>query len=363
MSTTVLPRPVVAPQGDAPLVEVSNLTVRFKNADATVHAVNGVDFSLKAGEVLGILGESGSGKSVTLKTLMRLLPEKKTQIGGSMRVAGHDVLALDRAGLIAFRGRVASMIFQEPMLAFDPVFTVGQQIAETVIQHEGIGRDAALARALEMLERVQIPSAKRRLDAYPHEMSGGMRQRAMIALALACKPQLLLADEPTTALDATVQIQSLLLLSQLQKEMGMGVIFVTHDVGAAVEVADRIAVMYAGRFIETGDVRSVIRTPGHPYTQGLLAANVLPGTGKNAGVRGDRIEAIPGAPPNMVTLAPGCAFAPRCKWAENRCSTTLPAEFSSATPRGPHVVRCVRADAAALAAAATGTSAAVAAQA
>jgi peptide/nickel transport system ATP-binding protein len=191
----------------APLVEVSNLTVHFKNADATVHAVNGVDFSLKAGEVLGILGESGSGKSVTLKTLMRLLPEKKTKIGGSMRVAGQDVLALDRAGLIAFRGRVASMIFQEPMLAFDPVFTVGQQIAETVIQHEGISRAAAMARALEMLERVQIPSAKRRLDAYPHEMSGGMRQRAMIALALACKPQLLLADEPTTALDATVQIQ------------------------------------------------------------------------------------------------------------------------------------------------------------
>ena len=337
--------------GEPALVEVSKLSVRFDSTDATVHAVNGVDFSLKAGEVLGILGESGSGKSVTLKTLMRLLPEKKARIGGSMRVAGHDVLALDRAGLIAFRGRVASMIFQEPMLAFDPVFTVGQQIAETVIQHERISRAAATARALEMLERVQIPSAKRRLDAYPHEMSGGMRQRAMIALALACKPQLLLADEPTTALDATVQIQILLLLRQLQKEMGMAVIFVTHDVGAAVEVADRIAVMYAGRFIETGDVRSVIRSPGHPYTQGLLAANVLPGTGKNAGVRGDRIEAIPGAPPNMVTLPPGCAFAPRCKWAEDRCGTTLPAEFSSATPGGPHVVRCVRAEAGATAAA------------
>ena len=342
----------VASATDAPLVEVSNLTVRFKNADATVHAVNGVDFKLRAGEVLGILGESGSGKSVTLKTLMRLLPEKKTHIGGSMRVAGHDVLALNRTGLIDFRGRVASMIFQEPMLAFDPVFTIGQQIAETVLQHERISRAAATARALEMLERVQIPSAKRRLDAYPHEMSGGMRQRAMIALALACKPQLLLADEPTTALDATVQIQILLLLRQLQQEMGMAVIFVTHDVGAAVEVADRIAVMYAGRFVESGDVRSVIRAPGHPYTQGLLAANVLPGTGKNAGVRGDRIEAIPGAPPNMVTLAPGCAFAPRCKWAEDRCGTTLPAEISSVTTSGLHTVRCVRADVAATAPAA-----------
>ena len=334
----------------APLVEVANLTVHFKNADATVHAVNGVDFTLNAGEVLGILGESGSGKSVTLKTLMRLLPEKKTTITGTMRVAGHDVLALDRAGLIGFRGRVASMIFQEPMLAFDPVFTIGQQIAETVIQHEHVSRAAAMARALEMLERVQIPSAKRRLDAYPHEMSGGMRQRAMIALALACKPQLLLADEPTTALDATVQIQILLLLRQLQKEMGMAVIFVTHDVGAAVEVSDRIAVMYAGRFVESGDVRTVIRTPGHPYTQGLLAANVLPGTGVNAGKRGERIEAIPGAPPNMVTLAQGCAFEPRCKWAEDRCGTRVPELFpsqpsaagTSAGSSGAHLVRCVR---------------------
>jgi len=327
---------------NTPLVEVTNLSVHFRNADATVHAVNGVDFTLNAGEVLGILGESGSGKSVTLKTLMRLLPEKKTTIGGSMRVAGHDVLSLDRAGLIAFRGRVASMIFQEPMLAFDPVFTIGQQIAETVIQHEGVSRDAAMARALEMLERVQIPSAKRRLEAYPHEMSGGMRQRAMIALALACKPQLLLADEPTTALDATVQIQILLLLRQLQKEMGMAVIFVTHDVGAAVEVSDRIAVMYAGRFVETGDVRTVIRKPGHPYTQGLLAANVLPGTGIHAGKRGDRIEAIPGAPPNMVTLAPGCAFEPRCKWAEERCATKIPAPLPSADGGASHLVRCVR---------------------
>ena len=330
----------------APLVEVSNLSVRFQNADATVHAVNGIDFTLHAGEVLGILGESGSGKSVTLKTLMRLLPEKKAHISGHMRVAGHDVLALDRAGLIAFRGRVASMIFQEPMLAFDPVFTIGQQIAETVLQHENVSRDAARARALEMLERVQIPSAKRRLDAYPHEMSGGMRQRAMIALALACRPQLLLADEPTTALDATVQIQILLLLRQLQKEMGMAVIFVTHDVGAAVEISDRIAVMYAGRFVETGDVRSVIRSPGHPYTQGLLAANVLPGTGIHAGKRGDRIEAIPGAPPNMVTLAPGCAFAPRCKWAEERCGTrvpeAVPAAEKTAAASVAHTVRCVR---------------------
>ena len=340
MTTAAVARP------PTPLVRVTDLTVRFVNHDASVHAVNGVSFDLERGEVLGILGESGSGKSVTLKTLMRLLPARKTRLGGAINVAGQDVMALDARGLTAYRGSVVSMIFQEPMLAFDPVFTIGYQIAEAVVQHEGVSRAAGMQRALEMLERVQIPSARRRLDAYPHEMSGGMRQRAMIALALACKPQLLLADEPTTALDATVQIQILLLLRQLQKEMGMAVIFVTHDVGAAVEVSDRIAVMYAGRFVETGDVRTVIRKPGHPYTQGLLAANVLPGTGIHAGQRGDRIEAIPGAPPNMVTLAPGCAFEPRCKWAEERCGTRVPEPLPSADGGASHgishLVRCVR---------------------
>ena len=323
-----------------PLVKVDNLTVHFTSADATVHAVNGVSFSLERGGVLGILGESGSGKSVTLKTMMRLLPARKTRLGGSVNVAGHDVMNLDARGLTAYRGRVVSMIFQEPMLAFDPVFTIGQQIAEAVVKHEGVSNAAAMARALEMLERVQIPSAKRRLAAYPHEMSGGMRQRAMIALALACKPQLLLADEPTTALDATVQIQILLLLRELQKELGMAVIFVTHDVGVAVEVSDRIAVMYAGRFIETGGVRDIIRGPRHPYTQGLLAANVLPGMqGNTAGAARHRIEAIPGSPPNLVTVPVGCAFAPRCKYAEERCGARFPPPVDvSAT----HSVHCVR---------------------
>ena len=324
---------------DDPLVKVEDLTVHFTSADATVHAVNGVSFTLERGEVLGILGESGSGKSVTLKTMMRLLPARKTRLGGSVKVAGHDVMKLDARGLTAYRGRVVSMIFQEPMLAFDPVFTIGQQIAEAVVRHEGVSRSAATARALEMLERVQIPSAKRRLEAYPHEMSGGMRQRAMIALALACKPQLLLADEPTTALDATVQIQILLLLRELQQEFGMAVIFVTHDVGVAVEVSDRIAVMYAGRFIETGGVREIIRNPRHPYSQGLLAANVLPGTAGNAGAEKQRIEAIPGSPPNLVKVPPGCAFAPRCKYAEERCSTSFP---PSAAVSATHGVHCVR---------------------
>ncbi len=200
----------------APIVSVRDLTVTFAGKP-DVHAVNGVSFDLAPGEVLGILGESGSGKSVTLKTLLRLLPEKRTRIGGTIQVDGHDVVALSGRALADYRGVVASMIFQDPALALDPVYTIGQQIGEAVVRHEGVTKEAARARALEMLDRVRIPSARRRLDAYPHEMSGGMRQRAMIALALACRPKLLLADEPTTALDATVQIQILLLLRELQR--------------------------------------------------------------------------------------------------------------------------------------------------
>ncbi len=220
--------------------------MRFRGAQ-TVHAVNGVSLTLEPGQVLGILGESGSGKSVTLKTLLRLLPESRTDIGGGVRVDGRDVLALNPQDLADYRGAVTSMIFQDPALALDPVYTVGQQIAEAIIRHESISAKAAMARALELLELVRIPSPERRLKAYPHEMSGGMRQRAMIALALAARPKLLLADEPTTALDATVQIQILLLLRQLQRDLGMGMLFVTHDIGVAVEVSDRLAVMYAGR--------------------------------------------------------------------------------------------------------------------
>src|SRR5258707_5880578 len=272
------------------LVEIDHLNIRF-TGERTVHAVNDLSLSLGEGEVLGLLGESGSGKSVTLRALMRLLPRKRTQISGSVNVLGRDVLALDDEALSAFRGQTVSMIFQEPALALDPVYTIGRQISESVMRHEGKSQTEARARALEMLEVVRIPSAKRRLDAYPHEMSGGMRQRAMIALALACKPKILLADEPTTALDATVQIQILLLLRELQREFGMSAIFGTPDIGGAVEVADKLAVMYAGEFVETGTVRELIRDARHPYTRGLLAAN-LHGVKK-----GERLEAIPGAPP------------------------------------------------------------------
>src|SRR3569833_2857538 len=255
------------------IVEIKDLAIRF-TGERTVHAVNGVSLSLGDGEVLGLLGESGSGKSVTMRALMRLLPKKRTQITGSVKVMGRDVLALDDEELSAFRGRTVSMIFQEPGLALDPVYTIGRQIAETVVRHEGKSYAEGNARALEMLDVVRIPSAKRRLDSYPHEMSGGLRHRAMIALALACKPKVLQADEPTTALDATVQIQILLLLRELQREFGMSVIFVTHDIGVAIEICDRVAVMYAGQIVEQGTLRQIVRTPIHPYARGLLASTV-----------------------------------------------------------------------------------------
>jgi len=332
-TATLAERPASAA---APLVSVRDMTVTFVSKDATVHAVNGVSFTLDPGEVLVILGESGSGKSVTLRALMRLLPPRKTVIGGSISVAGQDVLAMGERALEDLRGGVVSMIFQEPMTALDPVFTIGRQIAETIVRHEGVSRAAADARALELLELVQIPSAKRRLANYPHELSGGLRQRAMIAIALACRPKLLLADEPTTALDATVQIQILLLLRKLQQELGMGVIFVTHDLGVAGEIADRVAVMYAGRFVEEGPVAEVMLRPLHPYTQGLMGSTV------HAGLRGTRLAAIPGAPPNLARLPEGCAFAPRCTFADDACRASLPDERR---PVPFHMARCLRVDA------------------
>jgi peptide/nickel transport system ATP-binding protein len=319
-----------------PLVAMENVTVRFKGAQ-TVHAVNGVSLTLEPGKVLGILGESGSGKSVTLKTLLRLLPETRTEIGGKVMVDGKDVLALGAQELSDYRGAVTSMIFQDPALALDPVYTVGEQIAEAIVRHEKLSAKQAMARALELLELVRIPSPERRLKAYPHEMSGGMRQRAMIALALAARPKLLLADEPTTALDATVQIQILLLLRQLQRDLGMGVIFVTHDIGVAVEVSDRLAVMYAGQIVETGTVRELLRDPRHPYTRGLLAANL------HGAKKGERLEAIPGAPPPLNEAPSSCSFAPRCKQAQDICRANLPPAVGLGEGR---LVRCVQAEAA-----------------
>jgi len=315
-----------------PVVAVEELNVRFLARDASVAAVNGVSFEVEAGKVLGILGESGSGKSVTLRALMRLLPAR-AQIEGRIRVAGHDVMRLDEAGLRQVRGRKVAMVFQEPMIALDPVFNIGVQIAETIVRHEAVSYDVAIRRARELLDMVQIPSAARRLKSYPHEMSGGMRQRAMIALALSCRPSVLLADEPTTALDVTVQIQIILLLRQLQQELGMAVIFVTHDVGVAVEVADQIAVMYAGRFVEVGPTEAVIGSPAHPYTAALLTSTVL------GSAFGKRLEAIAGMPPDLRALPAGCSFSPRCRFADERCRAAQPPQFVHAAG---HTTRCLR---------------------
>jgi len=302
-----------------PHVELRDLRVTFTGGKKPVEAVSGVDLRLKRGEVVALIGESGSGKSVTLRSLLRLHPAARTRIEGDIRVAGHEVLKLGTRALADYRGKVASMIFQEPLLALDPVYTVGQQIVESIRRHEGLSAAEANQRALQLFERVRIPSPERRLQAYPHEMSGGMRQRAMIALALACQPQLLLADEPTTALDATVQIQILLLLRELQRELGLSVIFVTHDIGAAVEVADRIAVMYAGRIVEEGPAATLLRSPRHPYTLALLRSRA-----HGALEKGARLQTIAGSPPDLTALPTGCAFAERCPQAQEKCLTARP---------------------------------------
>ncbi len=308
----------------APLLSIQDLSVQF-HGSRTVNALNQLSLELASGEVLGLLGESGSGKSVTLRTLLRLHAARSTRIQGQIRVAGQDVMALQGRALELYRGGTVSMVFQESGMAFDPVYSIGQQITEVIRAHAAIDAAGARQQALQMLERVQIPQARRRFDAYPHELSGGMRQRAMIALALACRPKLLLADEPTTALDASVQIQILLLLRELQRETGMAMIFVTHDIGAAVEVADRIAVMYAGRVVEQGPVAQIVQQPRHPYTAGLLASSV--GTEH----RGPPLRAIPGAPPDLAALPSGCAFAPRCDQASDLCRRERPELLSQAT--------------------------------
>ena len=317
----------------APVLTVSDLTVAFASREGPVPVVNGVDFAIRPGEVLAILGESGSGKSVSLRALVGMLPRRSTSIGGRIDYKARDLVPLSEREMADICGPGISMVFQEPMTALDPVFTIGQQIAETMRRHEGVSRRDAMARARDLLDMVKIPSPERRLRAYPHELSGGMRQRAMIALALSCRPDVLLADEPTTALDVSVQIQIILLLRELQKELGMGVIFVTHDVGVAAEIADRIAVMYAGRFVETGSAVDVIETPRHPYTAGLLSSTV------HGSMRGRRLTAIAGMPPDPRAIPAGCPFAPRCPHMVARC-TEPPIESAEVAPG--HATRCVR---------------------
>ncbi len=306
------------------LLTVRDLSVEFATRDGIVRAVNGLSFELRPGQVLALLGESGSGKSVTLRSILGLHPPARTRVTG-------EVLVKDRADLHNLRGDVVSMVFQEPMTSLDPVYTIGQQIEETLVQHRALTGAAARRRARELLDLVQVPSPERCLASYAHEISGGMRQRAMIAIALAGEPELLLADEPTTALDVTVQAQILWLLRDLQQRLGLAVIFVTHDLGVAAEIADDAAVRYAGRIVEQAPIRELFRAPAHPYTVGLMHATV------RRGQKGQALVPIPGAPPNLAALPPGCAFAPRCPHVHERCLESVPPLYPVASG---HTSRC-----------------------
>jgi oligopeptide/dipeptide ABC transporter ATP-binding protein len=329
----------------APLLRVSHLRTHFHTEAGLVKAVEDVSFTLAAGETLAVVGESGSGKSVTSLSIMGLIADPPG------RIAGGEILFRTRAGSVVdlarlppralrrLRGRDIAMIFQEPMTSLNPVFTVGDQIAEAAMLHLGLHGSDAARRALDMLELVEIPAAKRRFDDYPHQLSGGMRQRVMIAIALACNPLLLIADEPTTALDVTIQAQILALLGKLRRDIGMAVLFVTHNLGVVAEIADRVVVMYAGRVVEEGDVRALFRAPKHPYTQGLLACLPRRALERMAPGSARRLNAIPGQVAGPHDPLPGCAFAPRCALALPECSLAMPPLVEIATGRRS---RCLR---------------------
>jgi len=316
------------------LLSVKDLQVTFKTEDGIVRAVNGLSFALNAGETLGIVGESGSGKSVTALSIMRLIAMPPGRIeAGSIEFDGQDLLRIGEAQMRHIRGNKISMIFQDPMTSLNPVLTVGDQIAETIMLHQHRNKRDAMQRSLEMLEIVRIPEAEERINNYPHQFSGGMRQRVMIAMALACDPQLLIADEPTTALDVTIQAQILDLMRDLQKRLNSAIIMITHDLGVVAEVCERVLVMYAGNLVEYGTVDQIFRDPKHPYTLGLLQS--LPRLDEG-GRR--RLVPINGQPPNLLRLPTGCSFAARCRYALPECATTPPPliDFGDG-----HIARCV----------------------
>lgn len=321
--------------GSASLLEVSGLKVAFEgDAGRVTHAVNGVTFSIDKGRTLGVVGESGSGKSVTALTVMRLLPKDTARISGSVLFEGRDLLELPEREMQGLRGNRLAMIFQEPMTSLNPSYTVGDQIGETLVRHHGLTRTAARRRAIELLQRVRIPSAAARVDAYPHTLSGGMRQRVMIAMALACAPALLIADEPTTALDVTIQAQILDLLRNLREETGTAIMLITHDLGVVAEMCDEVAVMYAGEIVEQASVEALFARPQHPYTVGLL------GSIPRLTARRDRLATIAGSVPNPMLKAVGCRFAARCPFAGEECRSELP-ELRPVGHR--HMTRCLRA--------------------
>ena len=308
------------------LVDIENLTVSFAQTDGTVQAVRGLSLHVDAGESLGIVGESGSGKSVTCMAVLRLLREPPAKItADKLMLAGTDMASASKREVAAMRGRVAAMIFQDPMTAFDPVFTIGHQIIETIQAHRSAPKSAARAEAAALLTRVEIKNPEGVLDSYPHQLSGGMLQRAMIAMALSCRPQILFADEPTTALDVTIQAQILQLIKDLQSDLGMGLIMVTHDLGVVAETVDRVVVMYGGRVMEEGPVQEIFDAPAHPYTRALLQS--MPG--QTAGRQ--RLTEISGASPNPANPPTGCPFHPRCDVADAQCAAEVPA-FAAIAP-------------------------------
>ncbi len=305
-----------------PLLDIENLQTHFRTPDGINRAVDGVSFSIEAGETLAVVGESGCGKSVTAMSILRLIPEPPGKIAGAIRFKGRNLLDCSTAEMRQIRGNEISMIFQEPMTSLNPVLTIGKQIGETLQLHQGLSRNEAQARAVEMLTLVGIPEPARRVNEYPHQLSGGMRQRVMIAIALACSPQLLIADEPTTALDVTIQAQILDLMRDLKIRVGAAILLITHDLGVVAEVADRVVVMYAGRKVEEAPVRALFRTPRHPYTRGLLGA--VPRLGSSAEGHSTRLAEIPGLVPNLKKRIAGCVFAGRCPVVQPVCHEVAP---------------------------------------
>ncbi|MGC9535721.1 ABC transporter ATP-binding protein [Streptomyces sp. UG1] len=311
------------------LLEVRDLHVQFETRDGVARAVNGVDYGVDAGETLAVLGESGSGKSVTAQAVMGILDQPPGRItGGEIRFQGRDLLGLKEEERRKIRGAEMAMIFQDALSSLNPVLSVGDQLGEMFIVHRGMSKKDARAKAVELMDRVRIPAAEERVKQYPHQFSGGMRQRIMIAMALALEPALVIADEPTTALDVTVQAQVMDLLAELRREYRMGLVLITHDLGVVADVADRIAVMYAGRIVESAPVHDIYKAPAHPYTRGLLDS--IPRLDQ----KGRELYAIKGLPPNLMDIPPGCAFHPRCPLARDVCRTDEPPLHEVSEQRG-----------------------------
>jgi peptide/nickel transport system ATP-binding protein len=304
------------------LLDIKGLKTYFFTEEGVVRAVDGVDLHIDKGETLGVVGESGCGKTVTALSVMKLIPMPPGKIvEGQMVYEGRDLVTLPPAQMRKVRGKEISMVFQEPMTSLNPVFTIGEQIAEAIRLHEGLGRRAAMDKTVEMLKIVHIPNPERRVKEYPHQLSGGMRQRVMIAMALSCNPKLLIADEPTTALDVTIQAQILELLNELKAKLGMAVLLITHDMGVIAETAQRVMVMYAGKVVEEAPVKDLFKEPLHPYTQGLLRSIPRIDT---AATQKKRLEAIPGVVPSLLNLPKGCSFEPRCPHAKPVCKDQEP---------------------------------------